>query len=82
MKQLIKKGKLDLESAWLRKNGKVIYGEVKAVAVYDKDGKFSRTRAVFRDITERKLTERALKERERDLDLKNKSLEEMNSALL
>jgi PAS domain S-box-containing protein len=81
IKQLIKKGKLDLETAWLTKQGKVVYGEAKAVAVYDKDGKFSKTRVVLRDTTKHKAAIKALRERERELDAKNKSLDEMNSAL-
>jgi DNA-binding CsgD family transcriptional regulator len=38
-------------------------------------------RTVFRDITHRKKAEQALRQRDAELDLKNKSLEEMNTAL-
>jgi PAS domain S-box-containing protein len=80
-RELIDKGKLDLETTWIAKNGKEIYGEEKVVAVYDSKGRFTGTRGVLRDITERKQTEKALREKEAELDLKNKGLEEMNAAL-
>ena len=80
-KELIKKGKLDLETTWITKDGKEIYGEEKVVAVYDSDGRFVGTQGVLRDITKRKLAEQELRERELELDVKNKGLEEMNAAL-
>ena len=80
-KELIKKGKLDLETTWITKDGREIYGEEKVVAVYDSDGRFVGTQGVLRDITKRKLAEQELKERELELDVKNNGLEEMNAAL-
>lgn len=77
----LKKGKLDLESTWMTKDGKEICGELRAVAFYDRQLKFAGAWGVLRDITERKLAEQALKEREAELDAKNISLEEMNAAL-
>ncbi len=79
--ELIDKGRLDFETTWTTKSRKEIYGEEKVVAVYDKNGKFVGTRGVLRDITKRKLAELELKERETELDVKNKGLEEMNTAL-
>jgi len=80
-RELIDKGKIDLETTWISKKGKEIYGEEKVVAVYDSKGRFTGTRGVLRDITKRKLTEKALREKEEELRLKNKNLEEMNAAL-
>jgi PAS domain S-box-containing protein len=80
-KELIEKGRLDLETVWIAKDGKEIYGEEKVVAIYNKDGRFIGTQGVLRDITKRKLAEQALRKRELELDAKNKALEEMNTAL-
>ena len=80
-RELIDKGKIDLQTTWISKNGKEIYGEEKVVAVYDSKGRFTGTRGVLRDITKRKLTEKALREKEEELRLKNKNLEEMNAVL-
>jgi len=80
-KELIEKGKLDLETTWITKDGREIYGEEKVVAVYDSNGRFVGTQGVLRDITKRKLAEQELRERELELDVKNKGLEEMNAAL-
>ncbi len=80
-KELIEKGRLDLETTWITKDGKEIYGEEKVVAVYDNNGEFVGTRGVLRDITKRKLAEQKLRERDLELDVKNKGLEEMNTAL-
>lgn len=41
------------------KNRRKIYGEMKAVAIYDTDGKFQGIRGVFRDMTERKKIEQS-----------------------
>ncbi|SPD73253.1 hypothetical protein PITCH_A1740062 [uncultured Desulfobacterium sp.] len=79
--ELIRIGKLDFETTWITKTGAEIFGEEKVVAVYDKNGQFAGTMGVLRDITTRKLAEKALKEREEELDAKNRSLEEMNTTL-
>jgi PAS domain S-box-containing protein len=55
--ELITKGKISLESTWVAKDGKEIYGEIKIVAVYDSDGKYEGARAILHDMTERKKTE-------------------------
>jgi len=56
LKELIDKTEIAYEPAWLTKDGKVIYGELKVVAIYS-EGKFLGSRGVFRDITERKKVE-------------------------
>ncbi|HEX9935071.1 MAG TPA: PAS domain S-box protein, partial [bacterium] len=42
---------------WETKNRRKIAGEMKAVAIYDNDGRFQGMRGIFRDITERKKVE-------------------------
>ena len=79
--ELIEKGKLDFETTWITKNGREIYGEEKVVSIYDDLGVCVGTQGVLRDITKRKLAEQELLERELELDIKNKGLEEMNAAL-
>jgi PAS domain S-box-containing protein len=79
--ELMKSGKLQLESIWVGKNGNEIYGEVIVDAIYDNNGEFIGASAVLRDITQRKLAEDALMSREVELKAKTKSLEEMNTAL-
>ncbi|SPD73768.1 hypothetical protein PITCH_A1950001 [uncultured Desulfobacterium sp.] len=79
--ELIRKGKFEVETTWVTKGGEEIYGEIKGIALFDDNGKYAGGCAVFRDITRRKKAEQALKQREVELDIKNKSLEEMNAAL-
>jgi len=68
--ELIAKGIICLEPVWVTKDGKEIYGEIKVVAIYDSDGRYTGARAVFRDITDRKLAE----ERLRESDLKFRAI--------
>ena len=79
--ELIRTGKFDIETTWVTKSGEEIYGEIKGMANFDSNGDYAGGSAVFRDITKRKKAEQALKQREMELDIKNKSLEEMNAAL-
>jgi PAS domain S-box-containing protein len=79
--ELIRTGKFDIETTWVTRSGEKIYGEIKGMANFDSNGDYAGGSAVFRDITKRKKTEQALKQREMELDIKNKSLEEMNAAL-
>ena len=59
--ELVAKGRIDLETTWVTKDGKEIYGELKVVAIYDNDGKYAGSRAVFHDLTERKRAEEKLR---------------------
>ncbi len=80
--ELISRGTFAVETVWVTKDGKeVIYGEIKGLAVFDQKGKYTGGRAVLRDISKRKRAEQSLIKREMELDIKNKSLEEMNAAL-
>jgi PAS domain S-box-containing protein len=68
--ELIAKGKFNLETTWLAKDGKEIHGELSVVAVYDNAGTFAGTRGVFHDLTEWYQAQQALwqsKERFRSL---------------
>ncbi|MFC2056460.1 PAS domain S-box protein [Chloroflexota bacterium] len=59
-------GEISLETIFLAKDGKEAYCEIKAVAVYDSNGNHIGSRAVHRDITERKKAEAALKRSEQN----------------
>ena len=72
--ELITKGKITVEAVWVTKDGKEIYGEQKVVAIYDSDGNYAGSRAVFRDLTERKRAERELQEKNEQLDTQNEEL--------
>lgn len=45
---------MDIKPVWIAKDGKKIYGEVKIVAGYDRNGEFLESKGVFRNFTERK----------------------------
>jgi len=53
-------GEMSLETTFLTKEGKEICCEIKAIALYDSDGNYIGSRAVHRDITERKRVEEEL----------------------
>ena len=55
--ELISKRQIKLESVWITKDGRKIYGDIKVVAVFDSNGEFTGSSAIFRDITERKQLE-------------------------
>jgi len=60
-KELITKGEIAIDCTWVAKDRKKVYGELKVVSIYDSEGKYSGSRAVFRDLTERKRAEEALR---------------------
>ena len=60
-KKFVTNGEITIETTFVTKNGKEICGELKAVAIYDSDGKFAGSRAIFYDLTERKKAEGEIK---------------------
>ncbi|HID20770.1 MAG TPA: PAS domain S-box protein [Methanophagales archaeon] len=56
-----REGEIDLETTFATKEGREIYGELKAVAVYDSDGKYAGSRAVFHDLTDKNKAEEELR---------------------
>ena len=63
--KFITEGELSIDTTFVTKNGNKICGELKAVAIYDSDGEYAGSRAVFHDLTERKKAEVKLKESEK-----------------
>ncbi len=59
--KLIRQGQLTQEPVWVTKEGEKAYCETKVVAVYDDDGKYTGSRGISRDVTERKKMEEELK---------------------
>jgi PAS domain S-box-containing protein len=81
MKKAIKGKKLDgNEYRMLKKNGSALTVLPNSCPIY-RSGKTVGIRSTLTDITKIKNTERALREREKELEIKTNSLEEMNSAL-
>ena len=80
--ELITKGEIAFESTWVTKDGKEIYGEQKVVAIYDSDGKYAGSRAIFRDLTERMRMERELQEKNEQLDAQNEELQSQTEELM
>ena len=62
--ELREEGKISIETTFAAKDGKEIYGELKAVAIYDRDGENVGSRVVFHDLTEHKQMEISLQENE------------------
>jgi len=78
---LISKGNWIGELKSKRRDGTQFDIQVSSSFVRNKAGKLLCTMGSFLNITENKKVEQALKEREKDLQTKTKSLEEMNTAL-
>jgi PAS domain S-box-containing protein len=70
-----------VENINLHKDGRRVVLETSGVPFFDKKGNLSGYRGIDRDITERKMAEKALREREAELETKTNSLEEVNTAL-
>jgi len=70
LQELVTTGEIDIESVWLTKDGKEIYGQTKVVAVYDRDGNFAGGREILRDITERKRAEEELQQARDELEIR------------
>jgi len=73
LQELITRGEIDVESVWLTKDGKEIYGQTKVVAVYDKDGDFEGGRGILHDITKLKNTEKHLQQAKEAAESANKA---------
>jgi PAS domain S-box-containing protein len=80
-KYLIPAGRGLGQGTFRTKDGEIIRGEAQVVAVYDRDGKYAGARGVYRDLTRRLRAEQALKERDKELEIKSRSLEDTNIAL-
>ncbi len=69
------------EIEWLQKNGQKIPILISPKPVYDENGNYSGALAVITDIRKIKDTENRLRQREKELETKTRSLEEVNTAL-
>ncbi|MFC1858477.1 PAS domain S-box protein [Thermodesulfobacteriota bacterium] len=66
---------------WTRKDGEKIHTIVSPRPIFDGKGNFKGSFAVITDISHQKEVEHALKEREKELEIKTINLEDLNSAL-
>ena len=62
--EMLSSGKVEVEARGVRKNGSFFYKQVTMVKACDEQGTFNGHHCFMKDITERKLTERALQESE------------------
>ncbi len=62
--EMIISGKVEVEARGVRKNGSFFYNQLTMVKAWDAQGIFNGHHCFMKDITERKLTERALQESE------------------
>jgi PAS domain S-box-containing protein len=81
VEKVMTEGTGTIELELICKDGRRIPTEYRVAVIHDKDGKSENLIAVGREITERKQIEAALKEKEAQLRLKAKTLEEVNTAL-
>lgn len=69
------------ELTWNKKDGGKVPTIVSPQCIFDDKGSFKGSFGVLTDISIRKQVERVLREREKELEMKTKYLEELNSAL-
>ena len=69
------------EIALKKKNGHDLNAYINATTIRDESGEVQGAFSLITDITDMKQTEQKLKEREKELEIKNIRLEEMNAAL-
>lgn len=82
IKKLLKgRGTLNHETEYKKKDGTVFPVEVNVSCLTDRDGNVTGTVSTIRDVTARKNSEALLRQRESELEERNKNLEEVNTAL-
>jgi PAS domain S-box-containing protein len=64
LEKLVKEGQITLETNYVTKDSRILQGERKNIAIYDRDNQYNGSRVIFRDLTERKRAEEALRESE------------------
>jgi PAS domain S-box-containing protein len=74
-------GRVTHEGWRVRRDGSRFWGSVVITALHNGEGQIIGFSKVTRDLTERKRTEEALRDNAAQLDLKNKTLERLNSEL-
>lgn len=83
--KLITNGEIGIETVFATKSGNNMYGELKAVAIYDGDNKYAGARVVIHDITTRRNAEKKIMESQKKIkeqNVKLKKLDELKSTFL
>ena len=65
----------------VKKDGTTFYQETNREIIYDKEGKAEAIFHIVRDISEKKLTERKIKEQYKEIQLKNNELQKLNEEI-
>ncbi len=68
VKELVENGGLNIEATWVTKDGEKVHGELNVNAIYDAHGDYMGSRGVFRNITDQRQAEEALKRAYDDLE--------------
>jgi PAS domain S-box-containing protein len=79
-----REGEIDqfmMEKCYIRKDGALRWGELRATPIRDEQGKFLSAVFAITDITERKRAEEALLESEKELRIKAQNLTEVNTTM-
>lgn len=79
--ELIRTGKIEIETRWMKSDGTTIDVWVTGTAVMDPGGAFSHSRCVSRDVTARKALEAELQEKNARLGRANEELSRKNKEL-